>query len=120
MVRVGEGIGDVAYFLATALAPKVRRNHEMQLLDHYQHSLVANGVKTVTTKELFQRYQAHLTYPFEAMIISQAIGKMMTPENNRILIQRVAAAVEDHNAFSIGPNAENVQYSGYFRNYFFK
>jgi len=120
MVRVGEGIGDVAYFLATALAPKVRRNHEMQLLDHYQHSLVANGVKTVTTKELFQRYQAHLTYPFEAMIISQAIGKMMTPENNRILIQRVAAAVEDHNAFSIGPNAKNVQYSGYFRNYFFK
>jgi hypothetical protein len=73
MVRVGEGIGDVAYFLATALAPMV----------------------------LYQRYRAHLTYPFEAMIISQAIGGMMAPESNRILIQRVAAAVEDHDAFAV-------------------
>jgi hypothetical protein len=73
----------------------------MKLLAHYQHSLVANGVTTVETKVLYQRYRAHLTYPFEAMIISQAIGGMMAPESNRILIQRVAAAVEDHDAFAV-------------------
>jgi len=26
---------------------------------------------------------------------------MMAPESNRLLIQRVAAAVEDHNAFAV-------------------
>jgi len=101
MVRVGEGIGDVAYFLATALAPEVRRQHEMKLLAHYQDSLAKKGVPAVDTKALYQRYRAHLTYPFEAMIISQAIGGMMAPESNRLLIQRVAAAVEDHNAFAV-------------------
>jgi aminoglycoside/choline kinase family phosphotransferase len=101
MVRVGEGIGDVAYFLATALAPEVRRQHEMKLLAHYQDSLAKKGVPAVDTKALYQRYRAHLTYPFEAMVISQAIGGMMAPESNRLLIQRVAAAVEDHNAFAV-------------------
>jgi len=101
MVRVGEGIGDVAYFLATALAPEVRRQHEMKLLAHYQDSLAKKGVPAVHTKALYQRYRAHLTYPFEAMVISQAIGGMMAPESNRLLIQRVAAAVEDHNAFAV-------------------
>jgi len=103
MVRVGEGIGDVAYLLATALAPDVRRQHEQELLSHYQHCLAVRGVTTVKPKVLFQRYRAHLTYPFEAMIISQAIGGMMAPESNRILIQRVTAAVEDHDAFGINP-----------------
>ncbi len=101
MVRVGEGIGDVAYFLATALAPAMRNEYENQIVKHYQHFLEKNGVQELVADDLFKRYQAHLSYPFEAMIISQAIGGMMAPECSRILIERVTAAVEDHNAFAV-------------------
>jgi hypothetical protein len=32
MVRIGEEISDVSYFLATALDPEIRRLHELELL----------------------------------------------------------------------------------------
>jgi len=39
LVRIGEGIGDVAYFLATALTPDIRRTCEARLLARYQQVL---------------------------------------------------------------------------------
>jgi hypothetical protein len=43
MVRIGEGIGDVSYFLATALKPEIRRLHELELLSKYHEIIVANS-----------------------------------------------------------------------------
>lgn len=101
LVRIGEGIGDVAYFLATSLEPEVRRSHEKQLLNQYADSLSASGVIGIDEGKLFQRYRAHLVYPFEAMVVTLAIGGMMNRDSNLELIRRTAAAVDDHDSFAV-------------------
>lgn len=101
--RIGEGIGDIAYFLATALDPKIRRLHEANLLSMYVKVLWDHGITGIDTRNLLQRYRAHLTYPFEAMVVSLAVGGMMKLESNHELIRRTAAAVEDLDAFSAIP-----------------
>ena len=52
---------------------------------------------------LTARYRAHLVYPFEAMVVTLAVGGMMALESNLELIRRTAAAVADHSAFAAGP-----------------
>ncbi len=100
LIRFGEGISDIAYFLATALNPESRRLHEARLIAIYAQCLMGNGIADIDSKILMQRYRAHLVYPFEAMIVTLAIGGMMNLESNHELIRRTAAAIEDHNAFS--------------------
>lgn len=103
LVRAGEGIGDVAYFLATALTPETRRLHEADLLSNYVRILKDNGVAGINPESQLQRYRAHLVYPFEAMLITLAIGGMMDLESNLELIRRTAAADEDLDAFNFMP-----------------
>jgi len=98
LVRMGEGIGDVAYFLATALQPDCRRVHETELLQLYQHALSKHGVDGLDEKSLYHRYREHLSYAFEAMIVTLAIGGMMERSSNIELIRRAAAAVSDHDS----------------------
>ncbi|MGZ8191144.1 MAG: phosphotransferase [Methylococcaceae bacterium] len=103
MVRMGEGISDVAYFLATALPPETRKLHEAGLLTRYQKTLAENGVIDLDSAKLMHRYRAHLVYPFEAMVVTLAVGGMMNLDCNLELIRRAAAAVEDLDAFSALP-----------------
>lgn len=101
LVRWGEGVGDVAYFLATALEPEVRRLHEKDLLSQYVNDLANAGADEIDEQQVFRRYQAHLVYPFEAMTITLAIGGMMHHESNVEMIKRTAAAVDDHDSFAV-------------------
>jgi aminoglycoside phosphotransferase (APT) family kinase protein len=103
LVRIGEGVGDVAYFLATALTPETRRVHEADLLTRYRRALAEHGVDARDLVNLRQRYRAHLVYPFEAMVVTLAVGGMMALDSNLELIRRAAAAVADHEAFAAGP-----------------
>lgn len=103
LVRFGEGISDVAYLLATSLTPETRRNHETRLVAAYAEALQDNGITEIELGHLLQRYRAHLAYPFEAMVVSLAVGGMMKLENNYELIRRTAAAVDDLDAFSALP-----------------
>jgi hypothetical protein len=100
LVRMGEGVGDVAYFLATALEPELRRKHEKTLLSQYVNQLAMAGVPELNEDRIFNRYQMHLTYPFEAMLVTLAIGDMMQKDVNLELIKRATAAVEDHDSFA--------------------
>lgn len=100
LVRIGEGIGDVAYFMATALEPEMRRAHEAELLAMYRHGLTRRGIKGVDAATLWERYRAHLCYPLEAMVVTLAVGGMMDSDSNLKLIYRAAAAVADHDAFA--------------------
>ena len=100
LVRMGEGIGDVAYFLATAMDPQLRRKHEKNLLNQYLNQLALAGVPELNEDRVFNRYQLHLAYPFEAMLVTLAIGDMMQSDANLELIKRATAAVEDHDSFA--------------------
>lgn len=99
LVRTGEGVADIAYFLATALAPELRREHEHTLLTHYRHTLAAHGASEVKPDALWQRYRAHLSYPFEAMVVTLAVGGMMEENANREMIRRAACALSDLDGF---------------------
>ncbi len=103
LIRFGEGISDIAYFLSTALKPETRRFHETNLLETYMRSLQENGITYLDIEYIKQRYRAHLIYPLEAMIVTLAIGGMMGLENNLELLRRAAAAVEDLDVFSALP-----------------
>ncbi len=100
LVRFGEGISDIAYFLSTSLDPRVRREHEVDLITLYAQNLQANGVRDVDVKILLERYRAHLIYSFEAMILTLGIGGMMSLESNYELISRTVASVLDHDSFA--------------------
>jgi Ecdysteroid kinase-like family len=102
LVRFGEGISDIAYFLSTALNPETRRLHEESLIAIYAQCLEDNGIVGIDVKILLQRYRAHLIYPFEAMIVTLAVGGIMNLESNHKLIRRTAA-VEDLEAFAAIP-----------------
>jgi aminoglycoside/choline kinase family phosphotransferase len=100
LIRVGEGIGDIAYFLATALEPDCRRAHEKRLLHLYSTCLAEHGVEALDDRQLLQRYRAHLAYPLEAMVVTLAIGGMLERNANLSLIRRALAAAWDHDAFA--------------------
>lgn len=100
MVRIGEGISDIAYLLATSLKPEDRKKHELMLIKHYTLTLSNLGITNIITEQLHQRYRAHLIYPLEAMIITLAVGGMMELNANHTLIKRTASAVEDNNTFA--------------------
>jgi hypothetical protein len=103
LVRAGEGAGDVAYFLATSLLPEARRRYEAGLLSRYRRALGECGVEAPDATTLARRYRAHLVCPFEAMVVTLAVGGMMPPAQNLELIRRAAAAVEDHDSYAAGP-----------------
>jgi thiamine kinase-like enzyme len=103
LIRFGEGISDIAYFLSTALKPETRRLHETNLLETYIRSLQENGITCIDIEHIKRRYRAHLIYPLEAMIVTLAIGGMMSLENNLELLRRATAAVEDLDVFSALP-----------------
>lgn len=101
LVRAGEGISDVAYFLSTALTPETRRLHEAPLISMYIQILMNNDVVGIDLTSQLQRYRTHLIYPLEAMLVTLAIGGMMDLESNLELIRRTVAAVEDLDAFAV-------------------
>ncbi|MBM4207475.1 MAG: DUF1679 domain-containing protein [Gammaproteobacteria bacterium] len=104
MVRLGEAISDISYFLATALLPEVRRQHETALLSHYHELLSVHGAAEIEFNELYQRFKAHLCYPFEAMVVTLAVGGMMQLDSNLEMIRRAALAAQDHDTFACLPN----------------
>ncbi len=100
MVRTGEGISDIAYLLATCLCPETRKAREKELVKHYSHCLKKLGIQASNDGLIWERYKAHLCYPFEAMLVTLAVGGMMELTANKTLIQRCAQAVEENNAFN--------------------
>ncbi|MEZ6187334.1 MAG: phosphotransferase [Planctomycetota bacterium] len=99
LVRIGEGVSDVAYLLATCLEPEVRRAAEPALLARYRRALVGAGV--TPPADLEARYAAHLCYPLEAMLDTLAIGGLMDDAAALGLVRRAAAACADHDAFAV-------------------
>ena len=97
LVRIGDGIGDLAYLLGTALSTADRRRHEEELLTLYRTS---SGLE-LCPSELAQRYTQHLVYPFEAMLLTLAIGGLMPTPANHTLLERATQAVLDHDSFGV-------------------
>lgn len=98
LVRRGDGIGDVAYLLASSLRPDDRANNERALLAEYGTALSARGMSMQTNA--VQRYRKHLTYALEAMLVTLAVGGFMADADARELVRRTAAAAVENESFA--------------------
>lgn len=98
----GKGATDVAYFLAGALGPQLRRSNEGPLLDRYLAGLRAHGVAGYERADLAADYGRggfllFLTAFFAAMIVKQ------TPRGDDMFIQMLGSAsrhILDHDALA--------------------
>jgi hypothetical protein len=100
LVRAGPWASDVAYLLATSLAPDQRRQHERRLVEGYLDALGRAGGRPPTLAEAWRAYVANLVYPLEAMVVTLALGAMQPADAVKLVVQRAAAAVADHDAFA--------------------
>jgi hypothetical protein len=98
----GVGATDVAYFLAGALSPQVRREHEAALLDRYLAGLKAHGVEGYGAADLARDYGRggfllFMTAFFAAMVVKQ------TPRGDDMFMQMMGGAsrhILDHDALA--------------------
>lgn len=98
----GVGATDVAYFLAGALAPEVRRQNEPELLQLYLDTLVEHGVTDYAMDDLKRDYArgAYLLFMtafFASMIVTQ------TERGDRMFLQMIESAathMTDHGVIS--------------------
>lgn len=96
----GVGAVDVAYFLAGAIPPDVRRRHESELLARYLDGLKAHGVTGYSEADLRRDYAGgafllFLTALFASMVVKQ------TARGDDMFMQMIASATEhilDHDA----------------------
>jgi hypothetical protein len=89
----GVGATDVAYFLAGALPPEVRRAAEPELLGLYHRTLTSEGVSGYGESELARDYGRggyllFLTAFFAAMIVTR------TPRGDDMFMQMLGSAAE--------------------------
>lgn len=99
----GAGATDVAYFLAGALTPEVRRAHEPAFLTLYHQTLVDLGVSGYRMDDLKRHYAQggyllFLTAFFASMIVTQ------TERGDRMFMRMLGSAADhmaDHNAFDL-------------------
>lgn len=101
LVRAGPWASDVSYLLATSLAPDERRAHEARLIEHYLDALADAGGRPPAAATAWREYAANLVYPLEAMVVTLALGAMQPAAAVGPVVERAAAAVADHDAFSV-------------------
>jgi hypothetical protein len=90
----GAGATDLAYFLAGALAPDVRRAHEPELLALYHQTLVRLGVTGYSPQDL-QRHYARGAYLLFGTAFFAAMIVTPTERGDRMFLQMLGAA-SDH------------------------
>jgi hypothetical protein len=96
----GPGGADVGYFIAGAIDPATRREHESALLDLYLENLDALGVSTYSRGDFTRHYvsgayQHFLTAFFAAMVVTQ------TERGDNMFFRMLNGAVDliaDHDA----------------------
>lgn len=101
-VTYGAGPTDLAYFLAGAIPPDVRRKAEPDLLALYHRTLVDEGVRGYDMSDLARHYgqggySLFLTAFFAAMIVTQ------TARGDEMFLQMLSSAAEhmlEHGAFA--------------------
>lgn len=100
-VTYGNGVIDVAYFMATSLTTEVRRAHERELIAHYHHTLLAHGVTHYSAEECWADYRVVAIHPLQTGVYG--LGAVKRSERGdrmwRNWIERSAAMTRDLDSF---------------------
>jgi len=89
----GAGATDLAYFLAGALSPQVRRAHEPELLELYLRTLTELGVRGYGMEDL-RRHYGHGAYLLFATAFFAAMIVTPTERGDRMFLQMLGSAFE--------------------------
>lgn len=97
--RLGCGMMDVAYFMATSIPVQQRRQTEQQLVQHYHEQLSTYGIEGYCLEQCWMDYRRAAFWPL-SVIASVTALLDMTSEQGRMLLknyyQRLIAFSEDH------------------------
>lgn len=89
---------DIAYFMPAALDVTDRRVSEKDLLAHYLSALAGEGVAAPTFDEAWLAYRRELAWGMFVFLIN---GPTQTEYSNTAAASRFAAAMLDHETFSL-------------------
>jgi Phosphotransferase enzyme family len=95
VVRRGNPLRDVTYFLVLALDAPTRRGHERDLLDHYRDSLAAAGGPSLTADEAWMTYRRMAAYPYAAATFTAALGGLQDAPIAKEGLRRAVTAIGD-------------------------
>ncbi len=103
---VGNGLYDVAYFLAGSVTPEVRREIEREALEEYHRIVRSMGAKDFTFEECWNGYRRGVLSRLLISVI--AAGGLDTSEERgprllKVMVERSIAAIEDLNADELMP-----------------
>lgn len=97
VVQYGAWALDVAYHMASVLAPDDLAASERGLLDHYLDRLAAHGGTPPSRDEAWAAYRRHLPYGFYMWGITRAVHRPITVRHT----QRLAHAVARHGSLDL-------------------
>jgi len=100
VMRRGNSMRDVTYFLILSLPTEVRRQHETDLLRSYTTSLSASGGPTLAFDHVWTQYRRLAPYPWIAAVVTTAAGGLQAADIARTGLIRSTAALEDLDAFA--------------------
>jgi hypothetical protein len=95
VVRRGNPLRDVGYFLVLALEPAARRRHERPLLDRYREALAAAGGPSWSAEETWATYRKMAAYPYVASTFTAGLGGLQDDAVGLEGLRRAVAAVDD-------------------------
>jgi Ser/Thr protein kinase RdoA (MazF antagonist) len=102
----GRGVSDVAYFLAFCLPPSQRRALEESCLKTYHTLLGTNGVRGYEFAQCVHDYRLSMLQVLCRLVIAGALLDFTSERGQALveaLIQRCAAALEDHTIGALIP-----------------
>ncbi len=100
---VGNGATDIAYYLGTALAPDMRRQHERDLFDMWVNGLLVAGVSKNDTLDLWDNYRRDGVSGFIMGVLASMIVAQ-TPRGDTMFLEmcgRSAVMILDHDGASL-------------------
>ncbi len=95
VVRQGQGMRDVSYFIVSSLPTEIRRAHETELIQLYLDCLAGIGVSNLSFEKAWEQYRLHTFYTWIAQIVTAAAGTLQREPIVRAGLKRTATAIVD-------------------------
>jgi hypothetical protein len=95
VIRRGQGMRDVSYFMVQSLATETRRDHEKELIRLYLDSLGSAGVTGLDFETAWFQHRSHVLYSWIAVLVTAAAATFQRDAVVRASLGRCVAAIED-------------------------
>ncbi len=100
VVRQGQGMRDVSYFMVASVPTEIRRAHERELIQLYLDCLAEVGVSDLDFEQAWEQYRLHTFYTWIAQIVTAAAGTLQLEPIVRAGLTRTATAIVDLDSLS--------------------